>query len=70
MMQQTRKLNAAQTTSMMSEVRSSDYLFRELRTGLIKEIGFSPFASQKEVDTYRKKALVAKKDDWTKTIST
>ena len=64
MMQQTRKLNAAQTTSMMSEVRSSDYLFRELRTGLIKEIGFSPFASQKEVDTYRKKVLVAKKDDW------
>ena len=41
-MKETRQLNPEKTLGLMTKVRSSQYLFRQLRSELRDELGFSP----------------------------
>ena len=63
-MQETRQLNAEKTAGLITGVRGSEYLFRQIRTGLNNELGYSPLASQRKVEAFREKVMVAKKEDW------
>ena len=63
-MQETRKLNAEKTAGLITGVRGSEFLFRQIRTGLNNELGYNPLASQRKVEAFREKVMVAKKEDW------
>ena len=63
-MQETRKLSVESTAGLMTGGRGSEYLFRQVRTVLNKELGYNPLASQRQVDVYREKKMIAKKEDW------
>ena len=63
-LQETRKLNAEQTAGLMTGSRGSQFLFRQVRSVLNKEVGFNPLASQRKVDNYIENIMVAKKEDW------
>ena len=63
-LQETRKLNAEQTAGLMTGSRGSQFLFRQVRSVLNKEVGFNPLASQRKVDYYIENIMVAKKEDW------
>ena len=54
-MQETRKLSVESTAGLMTGGRGSEYLFRQVRTVLNKELGYNPLASQRQVDVYREK---------------
>ena len=54
-MQETRQLNAEKTAGLITGVRGSEYLFRQIRTGLNNELGYSPLASQRKVEAFREK---------------
>ena len=63
-MKETQQLDAEKTAGIMTGTRGSEYMFRQLRTGFNKELGYSPLASQRKVEAFREKVLVAKKEDW------
>ncbi len=58
------KTSVAQTASLISGTRTSDYVWRQTRTAFNKTIGYSPIASQHQVDKYRFENLVISKEDW------
>ena len=63
-MKETRQLNPEKTLGLMTKVRSSQYLFRQLRSELRDELGFSPISSQRKVDEFTQEVMVTKKEDW------
>lgn len=63
-LQENSSLNAEQTTSLISGTRTSDLVFRQMRTAFNKTIGFSPIASHKKVEKYRDETMAVSKDDW------
>ena len=48
----------------MTGSRGSQFLFRQVRSVLNKEVGFNPLASQRKVDNYIENIMVAKNEDW------
>ena len=46
----------------MTGSRGSQFLFRQVRSVLNKEVGFNPLASQRKVDNYIENIMVAKKE--------
>ena len=62
--QENESLTFAETNSLQMGTRSSEYLWRQTRSAFLKTFGYSPLASAKKVDIYRKKIMVVKKEDW------
>ena len=62
--QENESLTVAQTNSLQMGTRSSEYVWRQTRSVFFKTFGYSPLASAKKVDIYRKKIMVVKKEDW------
>ena len=47
----------------MTGSRGSQFLFRQVRSVLNKEVGFNPLAIQRKADNYIENIMVAKKED-------
>ena len=63
-MQATQTLSAEETVGMITGSRTPEFVWRQARTGFNKSLGYSPLASQKKVDAYRKKIMTVTKEDW------
>ena len=57
-------LTVSETSSLLTGTRSSEFLWRQARTAFKKTLGYSPLASAKKVEKYRKVNMTVKKEDW------
>ena len=60
-LQENSSMSAEQTTSLISGTRTSDLVFRQMRTAFNKTIGYSQIASHKKVKKYRDEVMPVSK---------
>ena len=63
-LQENSSMTAEQTTSLISGTRTSDLVFRQMRTAFNNTIGYSPIASHKKVKKYRDEVMPVSKNDF------